>query len=445
MLKPTGFWSYTGTDDTASRGRLSRLRLLLADELQAKIGREPRVQIFQDVAAIPYGANWEKEIRRALDQSSFLIPIITPAFLHSEWCCREVTHFRARQAALGRDDLVFPVHYLDVGAFETVRRHECHDPGVLDHLRTHQWVDFRRLRLLPAETDVLVAQKLDEVADAICAAMYRTDPGVPSTVGVPQVTPAIISPVADAPSDDIPPGGTALPAMVQIPAGRFTMGVPEAESAREQTADGSARPQHTVTFRRGFYLGKYPVTRGQFAAFVADAGYRSNDEWRKLGLAQTDSHPVVNVSAIDAGAYARWVAGRTGAAYRLPSEAEWEYAARAGTETARFWGDTWDGAANYLNTNGEGTSPVGSLRPNGFGLYDMLGNVWEWNADHWHADYQNAPTDGSAWTNGGDSSRRVLRGGAWNDLPRSLRAGVRGWIEADFRNGDVGFRLARTL
>lgn len=139
MLKPTGFWSYATSDDVSSRGRLGQLRTLLADALQSNIGR-PKVHVFQDVAAIPYGANWEKEITQALDQSSFLIPIITPGFLHSEWCCREVLRFRERQDALGRDDLIFPIHYLDVSAFATVRRDECHDPTVLDYLRTHQWV-----------------------------------------------------------------------------------------------------------------------------------------------------------------------------------------------------------------------------------------------------------------------------------------------------------------
>lgn len=113
--------------------------------------------------------------------------------------------------------------------------------------------------------------------------------------------------------------------------------------------------------------------------------------------------------------------------------------------TARFWGDGWDGATSYLAAQRAGTSPVGSFTSNQFGLHDMLGNVWEWCADRWHEDYQGAPTDGSVWIGGGDTSRRVVRGGAWDSYPKDLRVGVRVGDEAVFRSRYVGFRLARTL
>ncbi len=405
MLKPTGFWSYAASDDASSRGRLGQLRTLLADALQSNIGR-PKVHIFQDVAAIPYGANWEKEIDQALDQSSFFIPIITPAFLHSEWCCREVMQFRERQAALGRDDLIFPIHYLDVGAFDTVRRDECHDPAVLDHLRRHQWVDFLKLRFLPLDTSGEIAQKLDGIASAICAAMYRAVATIvnPSAADPPPAMPsATPRPMPEPPPATVIRDGLELPEMELIPPGRFIMGIPKEESARERTIDDDARPQHEVTFRQGFYLAKYPVTRAGFAAFVADSGYTgAGSDWLHSGFEQTDRDPVVNVSVIDAEAYVEWLSDKTGSAYRLPSEAEWEYAARAGTTTARFWGNGWDEAPAYLNTGSRGTSPVGSFKPNGFGLCDMLGNVWEWTADRWHDDYRGAPNDGSAWTTGSE-------------------------------------------
>jgi F-box protein 11 len=130
-LKPIGFWSYTSSDDIASGGRLSQLRLVLAQHLQLRIGREPKVYIFQDVAAIPYGTDWLREIHKALDASSFMIPIVTPAFLQSPMCCQEVMHFRAREAALGRDDLIFPLHYIDVDDVDESRPDEVHDPHVL--------------------------------------------------------------------------------------------------------------------------------------------------------------------------------------------------------------------------------------------------------------------------------------------------------------------------
>jgi formylglycine-generating enzyme required for sulfatase activity len=278
------------------------------------------------------------------------------------------------------------------------------------------------------------------------------------------------------------------PEMVLIPPGRFVMGTPDAEDARERVPEEHAKwskPQHEVIIRDGFWLAKYLVTRGEFAAFVADTGHdmsggatnlveternwQHSDEfgWRNTGFEQTDHHPVVCVSHQDAEAYAAWLSRRTSRHYRLPSEAEWEYAARAGTGTARFWGDERNGARQYANVADRSlakrtkvkaarerflrwddgypfTSPVGSFHPNGFGLYDVLGNVWEWAADHWHDDYADAPKDGLAWMTDRNDSRRVLRGGSWYDPPRYVRAGVRIRDKADLRYDYVGFRLART-
>ena len=165
----------------------------------------------------------------------------------------------------------------------------------------------------------------------------------------------------------------------------------------------------------------------------------------------------------DAQAYARWLSAETGKTYRLPSEAEWEYAARAGTTTRRHWGDDPDDGCAYANgadrtfearvdnwtvmdcTDGVvWTSPVGAYRPNAFGLHDVLGNVWEWVEDCWHDDYDGAPRDGSSWTTGGDCGRRVARGGSWNNSPRGLRSANRSWSGAERRTSNIGFRVART-
>src|SRR5271166_4993898 len=346
MLTPTGFWSYTSSDDERSRGRLSQLRKLLADELQQKIGRVPEVQIFQDVASIPLGRDWEQQINEALAASSFFIPIVTPGFLQSEWCCREVLRFREQATMRGRDDLIFPLHYNDVGEFTGGRRSECHDPEVLDFLRTLQWVDFRDLRHRNLDSEE-VALRLDKVAGAICAALYRAE-----TVAV-TVRPVIAGPAPPVPAVARPPPLPAVPSLdsvirdgpgpeiVLIPAGSFVMGIPPEETKRERAPaswDDNASPQHTVTLARPFHLGKYPVTRGAFAAFARATGL-ADQAWQEPGFAQTDEHPVVNVSHDDAVAYAAWLSRETGKDYRLPSEAEWEYAARAGTTTARFWGD----------------------------------------------------------------------------------------------------------
>ena len=164
-------------------------------------------------------------------------------------------------------------------------------------------------------------------------------------------------------------------------------------------------------------MGRYEVTFAEYDRFVSATGRESPDD-RGWGRGR---RPVINVNQADAKAYATWLSAQTGKTYRLPSEAEWEYAARARTRTRYSWGDSigCDQARYGRREGGEcsdswdGTVPVGSFEPNAFGLYDMHGNVWEWVADCWHDNYEDAPTDGSAWTTGCDSARAVLRGGSW--------------------------------
>jgi formylglycine-generating enzyme required for sulfatase activity len=158
---------------------------------------------------------------------------------------------------------------------------------------------------------------------------------------------------------------------------------------------------------------------------------------------------VIYVSWDDAKLYVAWLSRITGKPYRLLSEAEWEYAARAGSTTAYSWGDEiGQGNANCGRCGSQWvkqTSPVGSFKPNAFGLYDMHGNVWQWVEDVYHSGYKAAWKDGSAWIEGGDTSQRVDRGGSWNSDPRSLRAAQRGWNTAGYRHKFLGFRVARTL
>jgi len=160
--------------------------------------------------------------------------------------------------------------------------------------------------------------------------------------------------------------------------------------------------------------------------------------------------PVINVSWDDAQEYVAWFSGMTGKTYRLLSEAEFEYAARAGTQTAYSWGDEiGQGNANCVSCgskwDGRETSPAGSFEPNAFGLYDMHGNVNSWTEDCIHNDYNGAPQDGSAWLADGDCGRRVFRGGSWYDDPRSLRAASPDWTASASRNVGLGFRVGRTL
>ena len=230
---------------------------------------------------------------------------------------------------------------------------------------------------------------------------------------------------------------------VLINGGSFLMGSPDGEQGR----DYDEGPQHQVQIQN-FYLGRYPVTRGEYARFARAMGSHINDEWRKPGFEQSDDHPVVEVSWNDAQIYIEWLNLETGLVHRLPSEAEWEYACRAGTSTRFWWGDDLSGkialvCANF-GRNNKGTTAVGSFKPNPWGLYDMSGNVWEWVQDCWNSDYSGAPSDGSAWL-AGNCSQRVLRGGSWSNNPNNLRSADRNWISTDNRYIDNGFRLARTL
>jgi formylglycine-generating enzyme required for sulfatase activity len=233
------------------------------------------------------------------------------------------------------------------------------------------------------------------------------------------------------------------PEMVVVPAGSFTMGSPPLDT----DSFSDERPQHQVTFAKPFAAGKFAVTFVEWDACVEGGGcgnYRLDD--RGWGRA---SRPVIDVNWEDAKSYAAWLSNKTGKPYRLLSEAEWEYAARAGTATRYFWGD--EIGKNLANCKGCGsqwdnnqTAPAGSFAPNAFGLYDMHGNVWQWIEDCRNDSYDGAPRDGSAWTIG-DCARRVLRGGSWFNGPRNLRAANRGRDFTGSRSEIIGFRVARTL
>ena len=239
------------------------------------------------------------------------------------------------------------------------------------------------------------------------------------------------------------------PELVVVPAGSFMMGSPSGESYRHDDEG----PVHRVTIRRPFAVGVYEVTFGEWDACVSGGGcggHRPSDWGWGRGR-----HPVMNVSWDDAQAYVRWLSRKTGEEYRLLSESEWEYVARAGTTTPFHTGATIStGQANYDGsyTYGSGrkgryiekTVKVGSYAPNRFGLHDVHGNVWEWTEDCWNDSYRGAPTAGSAWESG-DCSRRVLRGGSWFDEPGFLRSADRYGGTAGVRYYNDGFRVARTL
>ena len=237
--------------------------------------------------------------------------------------------------------------------------------------------------------------------------------------------------------------------MVQIPAGEFVMGSPSDEEGRWDVEG----PQRTVTVP-SFFMGRFAVTQAQYQAVMGEnpSGFQDNG----------DNRPVEQVSWRDAEAFCEKLSELTGRDYRLPSEAEWEYACRAETQTPFYFGETittdlanyrgtdWEHEGNtYSGNYGQGpyglyrkvTTEVGSFPPNPFGLYDIHGNVWEWCADHWHENYERAPKDGTAWLSSDESSRRILRGGSWFDNPRNCRSAYRLRLEPGSRYDIIGFRV----
>jgi formylglycine-generating enzyme required for sulfatase activity len=289
--------------------------------------------------------------------------------------------------------------------------------------------------------------------------------------------------VACVSSPERDPAGAILAAtrFVDLTGGRFRMGDVAGDGG------GDERPVHEVVVAP-FGLATTEVTVGQFARFVAATGYRTDAEsdaggkagcavldvgvampeyragtsWRDPGFPQDERHPVVCLSFADVQAFIVWLSGETGRVFRLPTEAEWEYAARAGSETAFPWGADADEACAYANGADETpgpagqlfpqrlgcrdgyvhTAPAGSFRPNAFGLQDMIGNAWEWTADCYHRDYAGAPADGRAWVEAG-CGKRVIRGGGWPYPAGFLRTANRGGSAATLRANDRGFRLAR--
>jgi len=222
------------------------------------------------------------------------------------------------------------------------------------------------------------------------------------------------------------------PEMVTIPAGRFEMG---------SKHDSDEKPIHEVSIKT-FAMSRYEITFAEYDAFAKATG-RTKPKDSGWGRG---NRPVINVSWHDAVAYTKWLTEQTGQEYRLPTEAEWEYAARAGTEANYWWGNGI--GKNRANCDGCGsrwddksTSPVGSFEANPFGLYDTAGNVWEWCADNWHDNYEGAPTDGGVWK-GGNKSRRVLRGGSWSGSPGNCRSANRLRGTSVSRLQVVGFRVA---
>lgn len=298
---------------------------------------------------------------------------------------------------------------------------------------------------------------------SLCAAVLFGTSGYANSQGAVSPAPASSPPVTVS-----PPAGVVFrdclrcPELVVIPPGQLLMGSPPGEIERQEDEG----PVHAVAIPQSLAVGRFEVTFEEWGACVAERSCPAVEE--APGPASTRGRrPVVNVNHDQALAYTEWLSERAGHRYRLLSEAEWEYAARGGSEAAlsRPWGHSTTRACQFANVldqtyrNAESdrgasffdcedgfahAAPVGSFKPNGFGLYDMLGNVWEWVADCYHDSYKGAPADGSAWVDP-PCKRRVNRGGCWFDRPAFVRTANRSANPATFRDQLLGFRVVRVL
>ena len=239
------------------------------------------------------------------------------------------------------------------------------------------------------------------------------------------------------------------PEMIVIPTGNCMMGSP----ADEEGHDDSEMPVHQIAIDQAFAIGRFAVTVDEWNTYVAETGYQDIDRKEMQG-----DHPAAYVSWIEAKAYTTWLSQKTGELYDLPSEAQWEYCARGYNQSPFWWGaNISPDQANYNASHPYGTGisglyrgetvPVHTFRSNEFGLYNMLGNVWEWTNDCWHDNFKNAPLDGTSWqeTDGGDCSQRVLKGGSWFSDAKSLRCARRVRFDITGWENDFGFRVVRKL
>jgi formylglycine-generating enzyme required for sulfatase activity len=369
---------------------------------------------FFDIHGIDGGDTFPDVIDRALKSAKAVLGVWSPRAFQSKWCmieCRVgatrgvlVPIALERFSELDMKSDFMTTNYLDLTDFDGRESHEG-------------WQ--RTLRSLSRH----VGRELGGAASSTPQRQTPTSPAPPV-------------PTPPAPPKNVPLPDGVFPELVRIPPWRFLMGSPG--------SSGNEGPQHQVRINYAFELGKYPVTFAEWDAALAAGAALENPSDEGWGR---DRRPVINVSWKDAHAYIeflnemRGVSGRPNA-YRLPSEAEWEYSCRAGTTTDYSTGARInEKQARFKSTS---TAPVGSFPANAFGLHDMHGNVWEWCEDAWNVNYSGAPTDGSAWLTG-DASSRVLRGGSWNDYPGRLRSADRSRDNPTNRYDSIGFRVARTL
>ena len=455
------FLSYTRFDDQHSGGRISRLRDMLVNEVQAASGNH-EFEIFQDVDGIGAGDHWPSLLEQMIDEARFFIPVLTPSYFNSSACREELERFVEGERKAGRRDLILPILFRHCPALTVEARREADDLAKLLHERNYvDWIDLRRVNLDAVDSPPAVEALAEKIAERFVVPTPSRSPRRPAAKPEPAVPSfekrlAVLErenadlrrqlaeahpapfvhrterePLSIYRDIDEP----WCPEMVVIPAGSFMMGSPEGEEGRHDDEG----PQRRINFTEPFAMGRYPVTFAEYDHFCEESGRdKPGDEGWGRGR-----RPVIYVTWHDARDYVGWLSEVTKKAYRLPSEAEWEYACRAGTTTRYSFGDkVTEKLANLERWVGK-TIAVGSYPANPWKFHDMHGNVVEWCEDHWHESYAEAPDDGRAWVDegAGESSSRVVRGGSWLGNRVGARCAARDWDDPDDRVNDLGFRV----
>jgi formylglycine-generating enzyme required for sulfatase activity len=413
---------------------------------------------------IPAGKNWRSYLGEKLEQASCVVVAWSKVSVVSNWVLEEA------DSALEKSALV-PVLLETVRPPLGFRQVQAEDLSAWDG--TDEFPAFQKLL---RDIESIIGPKPSESKAVTVAATQEW-------------AQELLSKTLDSQQRQLKEAGTVFcdklkdgsqgPEMVVIPAGTFKMG--DVQNA----GSDSEKPVHVVHIQKPFAIGRYQVTFDDFDEYVKATGAiqpgdigrdllesikASRSDQSKSLFDEYDVHseigepalkddkgwgrgrrPVIHVSWNEAVEYAKWLADQTGMPYRLPTEAEWEYAARSGGRDENWAGTSRDqelsSYAWYDANSGGKTQPVGAKKPNSLGLFDMSGNVWEWVEDCWHENYNNAPADGSAWLRegGGDCGQRVLRGGSWFSVPSDLRVSFHGRADFTARSHNIGFRLARDL
>src|SRR6516162_9551861 len=402
----------------------------IRDRLADRYGEDA---VFMDIDNIPFGKDFRVHISEAIVQSDILLVIVGRGWLGARGGNRriddEADFVRLEvETALSNAIPIIPV---------LVGSARMPQPAQLPE----SLKNFAFLNAAPVDTGRDFHQHVERLIRGIDQIPDRraTSPAPRGSRNevASAAAPASASRDADADRADLEVLRDApfAPELVVIPAGQFMMGSPEGEEGHFDDEG----PQHRVAISQRFAIGRYPVTFDEYDRFCEAKGQKKPEDpgWGR------GRRPAINVSWDDAQAYIAWLSQGIGRAYRLPSEAEWEYACRAGTTSRYSFGEAIKpDNANYAGSSLGRTAAVGAYSANRWGLHDMHGNVLEWVEDDWHENYQGAPSDGSAWKNVGRDRRRcVLRGGSWNNLSLDCRCASRRQYDSAFRVDTVGFRV----